>query len=84
VTLDAAEDGIGVTMGRAQGETHQVQFGGRCGADDRAVVGVVAGLEHLSGVDRDRDLAALRRSRNVWSLAPGASKTSTGWTSSGR
>ena len=54
------EDGVGRLAFLVQGEAGEVQLGRRDGLDRGAIGFVVAGREHLLGIDRQPDIAAAR------------------------
>ena len=84
VALGAAHDRVDIPVTGADPEPHQVKLCGGGGAHGGAVIRVVAGDEHVGGVDRHRDLAAGGALTQGAQLLASASNTSTGCTSSGR
>src|SRR3954451_11260465 len=59
VALEPAEDRVGIAMWCAQCEPDEVEIGRGDRPHGGAVVGVVARLEHVGGVEREGDLPAL-------------------------
>src|SRR4051794_5792863 len=59
VALQPAEQRVGLAVWSSEGEPDEVEVGGGHGAHRGAIVGVVARLEHVGGVQRERDVPAL-------------------------
>ena len=57
MALEPAQDGVGVAVRSTEGEADEIELLGGNRPHGGAVVGVVAGGEHLVGVKRHRDIA---------------------------
>ena len=57
---DASQDRVGVAMRRSQPDSDDVEIDCAHGTNSPAVLGVVAGGEHLAGVQRNRHVASRR------------------------